>query len=123
MNTQIEARREFWQGVLSAGGATAIPRWTPDPVPGVAEYVAALPAELVGELRRLAGGMELPLHTLALAAHAKVLAALSGEQDTPPELPAGLDLRVHRIVPLSAGAHSPRTSTAAQLSSMLIRRT
>jgi hypothetical protein len=32
-------------------------------------------------VRRLADGLELPLHSVALAAHAKVLAALAGEQD------------------------------------------
>ncbi|TWF79065.1 amino acid adenylation domain-containing protein [Pseudonocardia hierapolitana] len=81
MNTQIETGREFWRGVLSAGGATAIPRWTLDPVPGVAEHVTPLSGDLVAAMRRLAGGMELPLHSLVLTAHAKVLAALSGEQD------------------------------------------
>ena len=65
----------------SAGGATAIPRWTLDPAPGVAEHVAALDDDLGAAVRRLADELELPLHSVALAAHAKVLAALSGEQD------------------------------------------
>ncbi|QYN34426.1 amino acid adenylation domain-containing protein [Pseudonocardia sp. DSM 110487] len=81
MNTQIETGREFWQGVLAAGGATAIPRWTLEPVAGTAEHVAPLSADLVAAMRRLAGRMYLPLHSLALTAHAKVLVALSGEQD------------------------------------------
>ena len=37
--------------------------------------------DLAAAVRRLADGLELPLHSVALAAHAKVLAALSGEQD------------------------------------------
>src|SRR5690606_37589113 len=81
MNTQIDAGREFWTGVLSAGGATAIPRWTLEPVAGTAEHVTPLYDGLVAAMRRVAGGMDVPLHSLALAAHAKVLAALSGERD------------------------------------------
>ncbi|MBD0324185.1 MAG: non-ribosomal peptide synthetase, partial [Aldersonia sp.] len=81
MNTQIETGREFWQGVLSTGGATAIPRWTLDPTPGIAEHVVPLAADLGAAMRRLAGRADLPLHSLLLAAHAKVLAVLSGEQD------------------------------------------
>ncbi|GAA5110578.1 non-ribosomal peptide synthetase [Pseudonocardia adelaidensis] len=81
MNTQIETGRDFWQRVLAGGGATAIPRWTLDPVPGTAEHVAPLRAELVAAMRRLAGSTNLPLHSLVLAAHAKVLSALSGEPD------------------------------------------
>jgi amino acid adenylation domain-containing protein len=81
MDTRIETGREFWRNVLLGGGATAIPRWTLDPAPGVAELVATLDDDLAAAMRGLAGGLELPLHSLVLAAHAKVLAALSGEQD------------------------------------------
>ena len=31
-----DSDREFWHGVLTGGGFTPIPRWTLDPVPGVA---------------------------------------------------------------------------------------
>ena len=81
MNNQVGTGREFWRAVLLAGGATAIPRWTLDPAPGFAEHVATLGDDLAAAVRRLADGLELPLHSVALAAHAKVLAALSGEQD------------------------------------------
>jgi hypothetical protein len=81
MDNRIETGREFWRAVLRAGGATAIPRWTLDPAPGVAEHVPALDDDLAAGVRRLADELELPLHSVALAAHAKVLAALSGEQD------------------------------------------
>ena len=37
------AGREFWRGVLIAGGSTAIPRWTLDPVPGIARHEATDP--------------------------------------------------------------------------------
>ena len=46
-----------------------IPRWTTDPVPGTAEYEVPLPEGLLREPRAL------------LAAHAAVLAALSGERE------------------------------------------
>ena len=32
----VDSDREFWHGVLTGGGFTPIPRWTLDPVPGVA---------------------------------------------------------------------------------------
>ncbi|HUL26340.1 MAG TPA: amino acid adenylation domain-containing protein [Streptosporangiaceae bacterium] len=76
-----EAGREYWRGVLLAGGLTAIPRWTLDPVPGVAEHETAVPAPLVAALGGLAGELAVPLGSVLLAAHAKVLAALSGEDE------------------------------------------
>ena len=81
MDKRVETGREFWRAVLLAGGATAIPRWTLDPAPGVAEHVATLDDETSRRRCRLADELALPLHSVALAAHAKVLAALSGEQD------------------------------------------
>ena len=81
MGMQVEAGREFWRGVLAAGGFTAIPRWTLDPVPGIAEHEAPIPDDLVAALRRLADELAVPLSSVLLAAHAKVLAALSGERE------------------------------------------
>src|SRR2546429_9204062 len=49
--------REFWRGVLLAGGFTAVPRWTLIPVPGVGEHEARIPYELVAALRRVADGI------------------------------------------------------------------
>ena len=72
--------REFWLGVFAAGGPTAIPRWTLNPAPGVADYEATVPADLAKALRRLADELGVPLSAVLLAAHAKVLAALSGER-------------------------------------------
>ena len=79
--TTAEAGREFWRGVLVAGGFTAIPRWTLDPVPGVVEHEATIPGDLVAALRALADELAVPLSSVLLAAHAKVLAALSGERE------------------------------------------
>ena len=76
-----EADGEFWHGLLVSGRFTAIPRWTLDPVRGVAEHEATIPDDLAAALRRLADELELPLSSVLLAAHAKVLAALSGERE------------------------------------------
>src|SRR6059036_3503507 len=73
--------REFWRGVLLAGGFTAVPRWTLDPVPGIAEHEAKICNEVVTALRRLADELAVPLSSVLLTAHAKVLGALSGERE------------------------------------------
>ena len=70
MDKRVETGREFWRAVLLAGGATAIPRWTLDPAPGVVEHVATLDDDLAAAMRRLADGLQLPLHSVALATHA-----------------------------------------------------
>ncbi len=79
--TTPESGREFWRGVLLAGGFTALPRWTLEPVPGVGEHEATVPDELVASLRRLADELAVPLSSVLLTAHAKVLGALSGERE------------------------------------------
>ncbi|MGW7434500.1 non-ribosomal peptide synthetase [Streptomyces sp. NPDC054849] len=74
--------KDFWHGVLTAGsGFTSLPRWTPVPVAGVAEHETAVPAGQATALRRLAGDLAVPMNRVLLTAHAKVLAALSGEQE------------------------------------------
>jgi len=80
MGMQADVGREFWRGVLVAGGFTAIPRWTLDPVAGVVEHEATVPDDLVAALGRLADELAVPLGSVLLAAHATVLAALSGER-------------------------------------------
>jgi amino acid adenylation domain-containing protein len=61
--------------------ATPLPRWTLDPVPGVAEHEAAIPGELVEALHQAGDDVVVPFSSVLLAAHAKVLAALSGDSD------------------------------------------
>jgi len=73
--------REFWHGVLTGGGFTPIPRWTPEPVPGVAVCEAAVPRDLLPALRQRAAEIGVPLSSVLLAAHATVMAALSGEPE------------------------------------------
>src|SRR5437867_12490986 len=70
--------REFWRGVLLAGGFTAVPRWTLVPVPGVGEHEAWIGFELVAALRRLADELGGPLSSVLLTAYAKVWGGHSG---------------------------------------------
>src|SRR5260370_24580222 len=79
--TTAEGGREFWRGVLLAGGFTVLPRWILDPVPGVGEHEARIPDELVAALRWLSDELAAPLSSVLLTPHAKVLGALSGERE------------------------------------------
>ena len=81
MDRSADVDAEFWRGALLAGGFTPIPRWTLDPVPGVAAHEAAIPGDLVPRLHRLSDELQLPLGSVLLAAHAKVLSALCGEEE------------------------------------------
>ncbi|HTK60966.1 MAG TPA: hypothetical protein VL595_01275, partial [Pseudonocardia sp.] len=81
MGTQGEAGREFWRGVLVAGGSTTIPEWTLEPVAGIAEHTETVPQRLLSALGERADEVGVPLRAVLLAAHATVLAALSGEKD------------------------------------------
>ncbi|GAA0603036.1 amino acid adenylation domain-containing protein [Kutzneria viridogrisea] len=68
---------EFWQGVLAAGGYTAVPRWVlGDPAVGVAQHEEKLSEQLLTALRERTS-----LSTALLSAHVKVVAALSGERE------------------------------------------
>src|SRR5438128_5669222 len=79
--TTAERGREFWRGVLLAGGFTALPRWALEPVPRVGEHEARIPDELVAAVRRLADELAVPLSSVLLTAHVKVLGMLSGERE------------------------------------------
>jgi amino acid adenylation domain-containing protein len=62
-------------------GFTVIPRWTLKPVPGVGEHEVSIPEDLMAAARRLAKDLAVPLSSVLLATHARVLAALSGERE------------------------------------------
>jgi amino acid adenylation domain-containing protein len=81
MTGRTEIGREFWRARLVASGFTAIPRWTLDRAAGVASYETTIPGDLAAALHRLAEELGAPLSSVLLAAHAKVLAALSGERE------------------------------------------
>jgi amino acid adenylation domain-containing protein len=76
-----EDGREFWREVLAAGGFSAIPRWTLDPTPGIAEHEVAVSDDLEAAVCRRADELAVPLSSVLVAAHAKVLAALTGERE------------------------------------------
>jgi amino acid adenylation domain-containing protein len=104
--TVTERGREFWRGVLLAGGFTPLPRWTLDPVPGVGEHDVTIPDELVAALRRLADQLAVPLSSVLLTAHVKVLGALSGER----EISTGYAVEASSPLPcrMTIGTHSWR---------------
>src|SRR3989442_8491547 len=104
--TTAERGREFWRGVLLAAGFTALPRWTLNPAPGVGEHEATIPDELVAALRRLAKELAVPLSSVLLTAHAKVLGALSGER----EVSTGYAVEASSPLPcrMTIGPHSWR---------------
>ncbi|MFD6423675.1 amino acid adenylation domain-containing protein [Streptomyces sp. NPDC060198] len=80
--------------VPDAGGRTTVPRWTTHPLPGTAETTTPLPDDTVARLHRRAGELGVPLTAILLAAHAKVLAVLSGD----PVVRSGLRPRA-RVTP------------------------
>ena len=83
MTKLFKSSQAYWQHVSEFGGVTAIPRWTsdptPTPVPTIAEHNGIVSDELAADLHDLALKNALSLRSIFLAAHAKVLAALSGE--------------------------------------------
>jgi hypothetical protein len=81
MDPLTQPGRDFWHGVLAAGGSTTLPRWTLDPVPGVADHETPIHRKTLVAARRMAYDLGVPLRSLVLAAHTRVLAALSGERD------------------------------------------
>ncbi|MFJ9821202.1 amino acid adenylation domain-containing protein [Streptomyces sp. NPDC101151] len=112
MGTHGEADREFWSRVLGAGGSTAVPRWVQEPVPGTAEHEAAVPDDVADTARELVRQWGVPVSALLLAAHAKVLAALSGERDVVTGYAAGV-----RGEPLPCRLTVPAASWRALVSS------
>ncbi|WP_328318527.1 non-ribosomal peptide synthetase [Streptomyces sp. NBC_00388] len=103
------AGRSYWDQVLGAGGRTPLPRWTPTGAGahsaerGTAEHRVNLPAAGVAP-------------ALLLAAHAKVLAALTGEPETVSgylvsagaPLPARVSVREGSWAELAAAAENTR---------------
>lgn len=90
MGTRVEADREFWSRVLAEGGTTTVPRWVLEPAAGTAEHEAAVPDDVAESVRGLVGQLAVPVSALLLAAHAKVLAALSGEREVVTGYAAGV---------------------------------
>src|SRR5438128_8703051 len=81
MSREVRGGVATRRGRCEMSGFMAVPRWTLNPVPGIGEYEAAVPVELVAQLSRLAYELKVPPSTVLLTAHAKVLGALSGERE------------------------------------------
>jgi amino acid adenylation domain-containing protein len=78
--------REFWGSVIGAGSVGAVPRWSADPAPGpgpvrTAEVAVPVPAALDRAVADRADAVGAPGAIVLLAAHARVAAALAGEDD------------------------------------------
>src|SRR5438477_10297569 len=69
------------RGRCEMSGFTAVPRWTLKPVPGFGMHDIRIPEELMAASHRLANELAVPLSSVLLTAHAKVLGALSGERE------------------------------------------
>ncbi|MEV7977865.1 amino acid adenylation domain-containing protein [Streptomyces sp. NPDC086519] len=81
MGTRVETDRDFWTRTLTAGGATAVPRWVRVPVPGTAGHETPVPDDVARAVRELAWQRGLSAGAVLLAAHLKVLSALCGEPE------------------------------------------
>ncbi len=79
VSAQAVNGRDYWRGVLLAGGFTTIPRWTLDP--GIDEHEVTVDDDVVSALKTLAHEVGVSFSSILLAAHAKVLAALAGERE------------------------------------------
>ncbi|MGW3248114.1 non-ribosomal peptide synthetase [Streptomyces sp. NPDC001070] len=82
MDMHAHTGRRFWHSMVTTGGITSIPRWTcRSSPPGSAVHRVPLPDDLTAAVRRLAYRLGVPMASVLLTAHAKVLAALSGEAE------------------------------------------
>ncbi len=96
--------REFWRLQLEGATLSALPSW-PTPVPSAGRRIQShrvvISTELASDLRRVARRAAVPLKSLLLAAHLRVLALASGSADVlagivangRPEVPDGDRLR------------------------------
>jgi amino acid adenylation domain-containing protein/non-ribosomal peptide synthase protein (TIGR01720 family) len=77
------ATRRFWEQALEGAELLELPRPGPggSPRPGMVQRPLAIPAALSTALTRVAEGLGVPLKSVLLAAHARVLAALGGNHD------------------------------------------
>ena len=104
MGDPVDEDGELWQRELAGGGGTAIPRWSVTAEHGLAEREVVVSPGVTSGLVRLAGAVGVPVSSVFLAAHAKVLAALSGETD----IITGYRVAAGRVLPCRVSTE-PRT--------------
>jgi non-ribosomal peptide synthetase-like protein len=94
-------------------GFGRIPRWTLSPAAGTGEHREGIPGDLAAAIRRLADDLDVPPAALVHAAHARALAALTGETEVTtgyvaaagePPLPCRIDAESESWRALVAGA-------------------
>src|SRR6185503_19453147 len=76
---EVPVGRESGEGAMN--GFAAFQRWTTTPGSGVAGERLMIPDALAAALRHFAATEGVPLHTLLLLAHARVLSLFSGENE------------------------------------------
>src|SRR5205823_3557484 len=81
MSHQVRGGPAIQRWRCKMNGFTVVPRWTLNPVPGVGEHEIQISDHLLAASRRLANDLAVPLRSVLVAAHAKVLGALSGERE------------------------------------------
>ncbi|WP_432184253.1 non-ribosomal peptide synthetase [Streptomyces tendae] len=78
MTTTVTGGRDTTRATLPEDVRTTVPRWTKAPRPGTARHDTAVPDDVMAALKGRARELGVPLTAILLAAHAKVLAVLSG---------------------------------------------
>jgi amino acid adenylation domain-containing protein len=75
--------QEFWRRNLAGAAPSRLPRWPVPPVekPQARDLITVVPADVTVVLRRLARGTGLPLKSVLLAVHLKVVSFLTGQPD------------------------------------------
>ena len=81
MNRLKETSRDYWHRVLNDCGFTAIPRWSLGQTSGIGHHEVKIADDLAAALRRLADELGVSFNSVLLAAHARVVAALTGETE------------------------------------------
>ncbi|MDQ3802878.1 MAG: amino acid adenylation domain-containing protein, partial [Acidobacteriota bacterium] len=79
-----EECRQFWEEKLSDRSVLTLPRWAPpapEPAPRQHRRLFSVTPELSASLKRLASSAGVPLKTVLLAAHLKVLSVLGNQRD------------------------------------------
>jgi amino acid adenylation domain-containing protein len=86
--------RDFWTEVVTAGGFAPVPRWQPSQAvrPAVVGHDLVLPPELAAATIGLADLLAVPVESVLLAAHVKVLGAITGTDVTVTGFPAAAPL-------------------------------
>ncbi|MEU4984238.1 non-ribosomal peptide synthetase [Streptomyces sp. NPDC021969] len=78
MTTTVTDGHDPARAVLNRGNFTTAPRWTNAPRPGTARHDTPVPDDVTAALKARGRELGVPLTAILLAAHAKVLAVLSG---------------------------------------------